>query len=257
MNIRRMLVGLLALSALMGLAPAQAKEAKPITIYAASSLTDALNEVATSYAATGHPKPVFSYAASSTLARQIEQGARADMFISADEDWMNYLAERKLIDPKTRVSFLSNKLVLVASATSTLNLTIAPGFNLAGALNGGKLSMADPASVPAGKYGQAALTSLGVWSAVQGSVARAENVRAALRFVETGDAPAGIVYATDAQASGKVKVIGEFPSNSYPKISYPMALVKGAQQSEAKAFAKYLRGPAASAIFKRLGFVLP
>jgi molybdate transport system substrate-binding protein len=248
---------LLALAALAGVTPAHAKDVRPITVYAASSLTDALNEIATVYAATGHPRPVFSYAASSALARQIEQGARADLFIAADEDWMSYLAARKFLIANTRVSFLSNKLVLVAPAASTMHLTIAPGFNLAGALGGGKLSMADPASVPAGKYGQAALTNLGAWSAVEGAVARAENVRAALRFVETGDAPAGIVYLTDAMASRKVKVVGAFPANSYPKISYPMALVKGARQAEANAFAHYLRGPTARAIFRRMGFIVP
>jgi molybdate transport system substrate-binding protein len=256
MNLRRKFMGLLAAVALAGAAPAYAKDAKPVTIYAASSLTDALNEVAASYAAAGHAKPVFSYASSSQLARQIEQGARADMFISADETWMDYLAERKLIVTASRVSILSNRLVLVAPAASTMNLKIGSGFDLAGALNGGKLSMADPDSVPAGKYGKAALQSLGVWGAVEPSVAKAENVRAALRFVETGDAPAGIVYLTDAMASGpKVKVIGEFPQASYPKISYPMVLLKGAKGGT-KAFADYLRSPPAIAIFKRQGFII-
>jgi molybdate transport system substrate-binding protein len=238
------------------MAPAYAKDVKPVTIYAASSLTDALNEIATAYAAAGHAKPVFSYASSSQLARQIEQGARADLFVSADETWMDYLAERKLIVTASRDSILSNKLVLVAPAASTMNLKIGSGFDLAGALHGGKLSMADPDSVPAGKYGKAALQSLGVWGAVEPSVAKAENVRAALRFVETGDAPAGIVYLTDAMASGpKVKVIGEFPQASYPKISYPMALLKGAKGGT-KAFADYLRSPTAIAIFKRQGFII-
>lgn len=256
MNFRRTLLGLFAAVALATVTQAHAKEAKPVTIYAASSLTDALNEIATAYAASGHARPVFSYASSSQLARQIEQGARADMFISADEAWMDYLAERKLIVTASRTSILSNKLVLVAPASSTMNLKIGSGFDLAGALNGGKLSMADPDSVPAGKYGKAALQSLGVWGAVEPSVAKAENVRAALRFVETGDAPAGIVYLTDAMASGpKVRVVGEFPQASYPKISYPVALVKGGK-GEAKAFADYLRSPTAVAIFKRQGFII-
>lgn len=248
------------LSVLVGAAlgaPAFAQAPKPITVFAASSLTDALNEAANAYAATGAAKPVFSFAASSALARQIEQGARADLFISADEEWMNYLAARKLIAPASRVRILSNKLVLVAPAGSAMSVKIENGFNLAGALNGGKLAMADPASVPAGKYGQAALRSLGAWSAVEASVARAENVRAALRFVETGDAAAGIVYLTDALASGdKVKIVGEFPAGSFPKISYPMAQVKGGD-ARAKAFAAFLRGPRAKAIFKRQGFIVP
>lgn len=254
--LRRALFAFLACCALS--APALAQPAsRPLTVFAASSLTDALNEIADAYVAAGHAKPVVSYAASSVLARQIEQGARADMFISADEAWMDYLSERKLIQPGTRLSFLSNKLVLVAPAGSAMALKIGPGLNLLGALNGGKLAMADPASVPAGKYGQAALQSLGAWSAVEASVARAENVRAALRFVETGDAAAGIVYLTDALASGdNVKIVGEFPAGSFPKISYPMAQVKDGD-ARAKAFAAFLRGPQAKAIFKRQGFIVP
>jgi molybdate transport system substrate-binding protein len=256
MKFRRAVLCLFAAVAFAGVAPALAKDVKPVTIYAASSLTDALNQVATAYAAAGHAKPVFSYASSAQLARQIEQGARADMFISADEAWMDYLAERKLIVTASRASILSNKLVLVAPAASSMTLKIGSGFDLAGALKGGKLSMADPDSVPAGKYGKAALLSLGVWGAVEPSVAQAENVRAALRFVETGDAPAGIVYLTDALASGpKVKIVGEFLQASYPKISYPIALLKGARGG-AKAFADYLRSPTAIAIFRRQGFVI-
>ncbi|HWA22146.1 MAG TPA: molybdate ABC transporter substrate-binding protein [Caulobacterales bacterium] len=248
------------IAALIGLAaPANAQpEKKPLLVYAASSLTDALNQAADAYAAAGRVRPTLSYAASSTLARQIEQGARADLFISADEDWMNYLAERKLIEPATRVSILSNKLVLVAPADRPLKVKIAPGFDLNGALAGGKLAMADPESVPAGKYGRAALQALGAWNAVEADVARAENVRAALRFVETGDAAAGIVYFTDARASGdKVVIVGEFPQSSFPKISYPLAAIKGGQSEEAKAFAAFLRGPKAQAIFRSQGFITP
>lgn len=235
-------------------APASAQE-KPVVVFAASSLTDALNAVSAAYEKTGHPKPVISYAASNTLARQIEQGAKADLFISADEEWMDYVA--KLIAPGTRVSFLGNALVLVAPAGSAMNVKLAPGLNLAVALNGGKLSMADPDSVPAGKYGRAALEQLGAWNAVQGSVVRGENVRSALRFVESGDAAAGIVYLTDANAAGnKIKLVGTFPQSAYPKISYPMAQVKGAQK-EAAAFQAFLRGPAAKAIFRAQGFVVP
>jgi molybdate transport system substrate-binding protein len=242
-----------------GAASASAQpEKKPLLVYAASSLTDALNQIADAYAAAGHAKPTLSYAASSTLARQIEQGAKADLFISADEPWMDYLAGKKLIDPATRVSILSNKLVLIAPAGKALPVKIGPGFNLKGALAGGKIAMADPESVPAGKYGRAALQALGVWTSVEGDVARAENVRAALRFVETGDAAAGIVYLTDAKAAGdKVVVVGEFPQSSFPKISYPLAVVSGGQAREAKAFAAYLRGAKARAIFQAQGFALP
>lgn len=244
--------------ALFGGAPsAHAQNAQPLRVFAASSLTDALNELAPLYAATGHPRPVFNYAASSVLARQIDQGARADVFISADEPWMDYLAERRLIDPATRASFLSNRLVLVAPNDSAMNLDIRSGFNLYGALNGGRLAMGDPESVPAGRYGRAALQSLGVWNSVAGSVVRAENVRAALRFVELGEAAAGIVYATDAQASGqRVRVVGAFPEISHPRISYPMASVRGGQSAEAAAFEAFLQSPTADAVFQRMGFIL-
>ncbi len=242
----------------LGAGSASAQTQKPLLVYAASSLTDALNQIADVYAATGRAKPTLSYAASSTLARQIEQGARADLFISADEPWMDYLAEKKLIDPATRVSIISNKLVLVAPAGKPLAVKITPGFNLKGALAGGKMAMADPESVPAGKYARAALQALGVWESVEHDVARAENVRAALRFVETGDAAAGIVYLTDAKAAGaKVVVVGEFPQATFPKISYPMAVVSGGQAREAKAFAAFLRGSEARTIFQAQGFVLP
>jgi molybdate transport system substrate-binding protein len=229
-------------------------EARPITVFAASSLIDALNQVADAYAKAGHVRPVFSFAASSVLARQIEQGARADLYVSADVAWMAYMAQRKLIVPASRVSLLGNTLVLVAPHSSAMNLKITPGFDLLGALDGGKLAMGDPANVPAGVYAKAALQSLEAWSAVASSVALAENVRAALRFVETGDAAAGIVYGSDALAAGdRVRLVGEFPETSHPKISYPMALVRGGQP-EAKAFAAFLHSQQARAIFKRLGF---
>ena len=236
---------------------AQAKaEKKPLNVYAAASLTDAFKEIGALYAAAGHPEPVFVFAASSVLAKQIDQGAGADMFASADEDWMNYLAERQMIEPATRTSALSNTLVLIAPADAPLKLVIKPGFDLKGALKGGKLSMANPDSVPAGKYGKAALTSLGVWDSVAPDEVRTEKVRAALRFVEVGEAPAGIVYRTDAIASKKVTIAGEFPQESYPRISYPMAAIKGGQTKEAKDFLKFLRTDAAAAVFKRRGFIV-
>jgi molybdate transport system substrate-binding protein len=230
---------------------------QPLRVFAASSLTDALNELGRAYAATGHPAPVFNYASSSVLARQIDQGARADLFISADEPWMDYLNERRLIDASTRVSFLSNRLVLVSPSDRPLNVQIRPGFNLAGALNGGRLAMGDPDNVPAGRYGRAALQSLGVWGSVEGSVVRAENVRAALRFVELGEAAGGIVYKTDAMISGdRVRIVGEFPATTHPRISYPMAVVRGGRSAEARAFQAFLQSPQADAVFTRLGFIL-
>ena len=246
----------LLVAALLPVAAQAKAEKKPLNVYAAASLTDAFKEIGALYAATGHQEPVFVFAASSVLAKQIDQGAAADIFASADEDWMNYLDERQMIEPTMRTSVLSNTLVLIAPADAPLKLAIKPGFDLKGALKGGRLSMANPDSVPAGKYGKAALTSLGIWESVAADVVRTENVRSALRFVEVGEAPAGIVYKTDAIASKKVTIAGEFPQESYPRISYPMAAIKGGQTKEAKDFLKFLRTDAAAAVFKRRGFIV-
>lgn len=260
LKLRRTIVSALVATvlALLGGAPASAQTPEqPLRVFAASSLTDALNELAPIYAATGHPPPVFNYAATSMLARQIEQGAPADLFISADEAWMDYLAERRLIDAPTRVSFLSNRLVLIAPSDRPINVQIGAGFDLHGALGGGRLAMADPESVPAGRYGRAALQTLGVWDSVSSDVVRAENVRAALRFVEVGEAAAGIVYLTDAQASGsRVQIVGAFPETSHPRISYPMAAVGGEASAEARAFAAFLQSETAGDVFRRLGFIV-
>lgn len=242
--------------ALAALAP-QPALAQPLRVFAASSLTDALSEAGRAYAAAGHPAPVFNFASSSVLARQIDQGARADIFVSADEPWMDYLAERRLIDVSTRVSFLSNRLVLVSPADRPLHVQLRSGFDLAGALDGGRLAMGNPDSVPAGRYGRAALQSLGMWGSVEGAVVRAENVRAALRFVELGEAAAGVVYRTDALIAGdRVRIAGEFPAASHPRISYPMAVVRGGRNAEARAFHAFLQSPQADAVFQRLGFIL-
>jgi len=238
----------------LGFSFAAQAQAPAVNVFAASSLTEALNDVGAAYAAHHHVAPVFNYAASSALAHQIEQGANADLFVSADEDWMNYLQQRNLIDAPSRVSLLTNRLVLIAPSDHPLRISIRPHFNLAGALAGGHLAMADPDSVPAGRYGRAALTSLGVWDAVSPLVVRGENVRAALRFVETGDAAAGIVYATDAQASTRVVVAGVFPENTHPPITYPAAIVAGHVSDATTDFAHFLRSPEAHAIFRRHGF---
>lgn len=255
---RRHFAGLIAAAAMAFAsgAPAMAQVEKPLRVAAASSLTDALNEISALYVKAGHPKPVFNYASSSVLAKQIEQGIPADFFMSADEPWMDYLGERKLIDPATRKSPLSNRLVLVAPKDSTLDVKLTANMDLAGALKGGKIAMGDPDSVPAGKYGKAALQSLGVWSQVEGSVVRAENVRAALLFVERGEAAAGVVYLTDAMASKGVKTVGTFPAVSHPKISYPMAVVKGGDAKQAAKFEAFLQTPEAKAVFTRMGFIL-
>lgn len=245
-----------ALALVLGWAGPAASQSRPARVFAASSLTDALNTLGDAYAASGRRRPVFNFAASSVLARQIDQGANADLFISADEPWMDYLAERRLIDVGSRVSILSNRLVLIAPRSEAFALEIRAGFPLRQMLRGRRLAMADPDSVPAGRYGRAALQTLGVWSAVQGDVVRAESVRAALRYVELGEAAAGIVYLSDARASGSVVIVGEFPAASYPRISYPMAIVRSGRSAEARAFAAFLQSEAADRVFAQLGFIV-
>ena len=223
-------------------------------VLAAASLQESLTAAADAWAAKGHPHPVISFAASSALARQVEAGAPADLFISADEPWMDELATKGLIVPETRKSFLANALVLVAPADSRLRISIGKGFPLAKALGDGRLAMADPDAVPAGKYGKAALQALGVWPSVEAKVASAENVRAALALVERGAAPLGIVYATDAKASKLVRVVGTFPASSHPPITYPLARLKTATNRDAEAFRKFLISREGQAIFIRSGF---
>lgn len=245
---------LLALAFLVAATPAFAQPT-PARVFAAVSLTDVLNEAGDRYAATGHPRPVFNFAGSNTLAQQIAQGAEANLFFSADEDWMNYLDTRHLLAPRTRVSLLTNHLVLIAPLDHPLHLRITSGFALHAALNGGKLAMADPDNVPAGRYGRASLIALGVWDSVQDDVVRVENVRAALRFVHTGEAAAGIVYTTDATAAGaNVQIVGAFPDGTHPAISYPVATIKDHDTPEARSFVRYLQSPAGRAIFRRYGF---
>lgn len=251
----RLVIAVLAL--LVGVAPASAGEAPRLIVFAAASLTEALSEAGAAYAATGRPAPVFSFAASSALARQIENGAPAGLFVSADEQWMDYLAERALVAADSRVSFLGNSLVLVVPRGEVLGVDIALGFDLAGALKGRRIALADPDAVPAGRYGRAALEYLGVWAAVAPSVVRADNVRAALTFVERGEVAAGIVYATDAVLTDKVAVAGAFPAASHPPVSYPLAVVAANDTPEARAFRDFLLRDAAKAIYRRYGFTVP
>jgi len=234
-------------------APALAQDKGPLVL-AAASLQESLTAAADAWTAKGHARPVLSFAASSALARQVEAGGPADIFISADEPWMDEVASKGLIVPGSRKSFLANALVLVAPANSKIRLTIGKGFPIARALSNSRLAMADPEGVPAGKYGKAALTALGVWPAVSGKIASAENVRAALALVERGAAPLGIVYATDARASTRVRVVGTFPANSHPPITYPLARLKAATNRDAEAFRKYLISREGQAIFLRYGF---
>jgi molybdate transport system substrate-binding protein len=227
--------------------------AADITVFAAASLTDVFKHVGDVYQRqTGHTV-AFSFAASSALARQIEASSGADIFVSADVDWMDYLDKRGLIDHASRVDLLGNRLVLIAPANTAVTLAIRPRFDLAGALGKGRLSLADPASVPAGKYAKAALTNLGVWDSVSGKIAPAEDVRVALAYVARGEAPLGIVYATDAKMEPRVRIVGSFPDRSSPLIVYPAALTKDAKP-QARGFLAFLASPAAAVIFARAGF---
>jgi molybdate transport system substrate-binding protein len=234
-------------------APAMA-QANPPLVLAAASLQESLNAAANAWAARKHPRPVLSFAASSTLSRQIGAGAPADIFISADEEWMDTLQRDGRILPGTRASFLGNQIVLIGPAGTGDGIAIRRGFPLAQALGQGRLAMADPDSVPAGKYAKAALAALGVWPSVADKVARAENVRGALALVERGQAPLGIVYATDARASKAVRIVGTFPANSHPPITYPIALLKTATSPDAAAFRQFLLSAQGKAIFRRYGF---
>jgi molybdate transport system substrate-binding protein len=241
-------------AAALVLAPIAAQAAS-ITVFAAASLTDALNDIGKAYKAKTGNDVVFSFAASSALAKQIEASGGADAFLSADTDWMDYLDKKGLITPGTRKNLLGNHLVLIAPVSDNPSIVIAPKFDLAGALHGGKLSVADPASVPAGKYAKAALTALGVWDSVAGSLVPAENVRVALSYVSRGEAPLGIVYTTDAMSDKGVHIVGTFPENTHAPIIYPAGLVKGGKP-DAKAFVDFLSGPEAKAVLEKDGFTI-
>ena len=225
-----------------------------IVILAAASLKSALDQIAQDWSAqTGTPVTI-SYTASSAAARQIEAGAPADIFASADTDWMDYLENKHLIDSATRANIVSNTLVLIAARGDPSAITIAPGFDLATALGQGRLATGDPAYVPAGRYAKAALTSLGVWDTVADKIAAADNVRSALKFVVRGEAKFGIVYGSDAHAEPGVKVLGTFPAESHPKILYPFAAVSGAPNAAARQFLAHLKTEAAVKEFMTQGF---
>ncbi len=245
---------LLAWACALAWSPSLAR-AQEVTVMAAASLTDAMKELGAAWAAQGHPAPRFVFAASSALARQIEQGAPAGIFASADEPWADYLQERNLLVPGTRSSPLGNQLVLIAPADQPGDVALTPGVDLLARLGpSGRIATGDPASVPVGKYAQAALISLGIWDKVAPRVARAENVRAALLLVERGEAPLGIVYATDAAASKGVRVVGTFPEDTHPPVTYPFALLKGGDTPEARALLAFLAGPDAAPTYRKLGF---
>jgi molybdate transport system substrate-binding protein len=227
--------------------------AAPVTVFAAASLKNAMDDVIKAFTARTHIPARASYAASSALARQIEQGAPADVFVSADVDWMDYVAQRNLIAPASRRNLLSNHLALIAPADSKIALRIAPGMPLAAALGSGRLAIAGP-DVPAGRYGQASLTALGVWPSVEDKLAQAESVRAALAFVARGETPLGIVYDTDAKVEPKVRIVGLFPDAIHPPIIYPAATVAASRNPGNAEFMRFLQGREAVAVFHRYGF---
>lgn len=226
-----------------------------VTVFAASSLKNALDEVQKNWSAQKRGKVIMAYAASSALARQIEKGAPADIFVSADLDWMDYLSQRKRVNEASRSNLLRNELVMIAPQSSRLTLALGKDLKLAELLGNDRLSMADPDTVPAGKYGRAALESLGLWPQVSNRIIRADNVRTALNFVARGEAPLGIVYRSDALAEDKVRVVAVFPGGIHPPIVYPAALLVGARGAEAAAFFNYMKSPAALAVFAKHGFL--
>ena len=249
---RRVIVASLSLA----LAPlaASADERKGPLVLAAASLQESMTAAADAWAKRGHPRPVVSFAASSALARQVEAGAAADLFVSADEAWMDELAQRNLIVPASRATFLRNRLVVVSLKARHVRIPVRPPAAVARVLGAGPLAMADTGSVPAGKYGKAALEKLGVWDQVRGKVVAAENVRAALALVERGAAPLGIVYATDAKASPSVRIAGVFPEATHPPITYPVARLATSTNPDAEGFRRFLTSRAGKSIFARYGF---
>ena len=253
---RRTWLGLALASAAAPLTAVRA-QAAGLVVFAAASLKNALDEIAGDWSkATGKPMPKISYAASSALAKQMEQGAPADLFISADLDWMDYVAKKDLIKADTRVNLLGNKIVLIAPRDSKASIDVKQGFDLAKALNGGKLAMGNVDAVPAGKYGKAALEKLGAWDGVKDKIAQADNVRAALLLVARGEAPLGIVYSTDAAAEPNVKIVGTFPDGSHAPIIYPAAVTKDAKSADAQPFLDYLKGAKARPAFEKQGFAV-
>lgn len=238
---------------IIAVAPTSARAKGPLVL-AAASLQESLGAAADAWSAMGHDRPVLSFAGSSALARQIAAGAPADLFLSADQDWMNVIAAQGLLRRGTQTTFLTNRLVLVAPAGTGRRIIIGRGFPLGRALGKGRLAMANPDSVPAGKYGKAALMALGVWPSVARRIAAAENVRAALAMVERRQAPYGIVYATDARAAPAVRIAGVFPATSHPPITYPLSILARSTHPDADGFRRFLLSARGKAVFRRYGF---
>ena len=245
------------LATLMVVSTVATASAQTVTVFAAASLQDALNVVGRQFTDETKLPVRFSYAASSTLAKQIEQGAPADVFASADLDWMDYLAQRHLIADASRENLLGNDLVLIAPAGASVSAVALTTAGLTGALAGGKLATGIVDAVPAGRYAKTALTALGLWTTVEPALAQADSVRVALALVSRGEANLGIVYATDAAADPGVKVVAVFPAGSHPPVVYPVALTAGATGDAPAKFLAYLTSPTATAVFARMGFTRP
>lgn len=246
-------VGRLGLLALLILSTALHAE-EPVRVFAAASLTNALNDIGAEWQKAGHPKPSLAYAASSTLAKQVEAGAPADIFASADLAWMDYLDQRGWIQPATRANLLGNELVLVVPKGKGFPVKMVPGFDIASAFDG-RVCTGEPGVVPVGTYARQSLENLGWWAPLQNRIVGTDDVRTALAFVERGECPLGIVYATDAKIADTVEVLDRFPENTHKPIVYPFAVVKGARP-QAQEFLKYVQtSPAAAAIFDRYGFI--
>jgi molybdate transport system substrate-binding protein len=255
---RRLLAGFAAIViALIALGLlSQSSEDGPLVL-AASSLQESMEAAADAWERKGHPRPVLSFAGTAALARQVEAGAAADLFVSADEAWMDELAGSHLIRHETRTSFLTNRLVIIAPDASDVELDAVPGMPIRAALHGGKLAMADPDAVPAGRYARQSLVSLGVWPRVTNDIARTDSVRQALALVTQADAPLGIVYATDARAQPNVRVVVWLPETSHAPISYPVAVLASSTHDDAEAFRQFLLSDEAKAIFRSFGFGAP
>lgn len=244
---------LILIASLVGLSSFAAEPEKAITVFAAASLTNVLQDLGDAFTKDSSIPVRFSFAASSALARQIENGSRADIFFSADVEWMDYLQARNLIQPSTRHDVAGNQLVLIAPIDSKVSLKIGPNFSLAAALGKNRLATGDPDSVPVGRYAHEALAHLGVWDQVEARLVRADSVRSALAFVDRGEAALGIVYATDARIDKNVRVVDMFPAASHMPIVYPAALATGAKADAAK-FLAYVRSPAGDLAFRHYGF---
>ena len=255
MFIRQGLIGLACiLLAVGGATGPAAPQQTAITVFAAASLKNALDDVNAAFLKRTGIKVVASYAATSALVRQIEQGAPADVFASADLEWMDYGIKHKLVRDETRINLLGNRLVLIAPAESKIGpVTIAPGFDLPRLAGDGRIVTGDVKAVPAGRYAKAALEKLGAWSSIENRMATVENVRVALTLVARGEAPLGIVYETDAKVEPGVKIVGHFPADSYPDIVYPVAATTGAKP-EATRYLDFLRTQAAKTVFETYGF---